>query len=106
MKKTKLPVGLDRNAILQEMVQILEDMASDWDLELSGGIGPDTRLIADLAFESIDVVQLVVAIEERFTRRDLPFEKLLMTDGRYVDELRVSEVVEFLHKHLMLEERT
>ncbi len=67
-----------RDTIQKEFVSILEDMTSDWDVDCDGGITLETRLIADLAFESIDVVQLIVAIEERFQRRDLPFEKLLM----------------------------
>ncbi|MFH1417782.1 MAG: acyl carrier protein [Planctomycetota bacterium] len=86
--------------IQKELVAILDDMTSDWDVDCDGGIAADTRLIADLAFESIDVVQLIVAIEERFQRRDLPFEKLLMKDGRYVDEFRVGDVVGFLCRHL------
>lgn len=80
-------------------VAIINDMTSDWDTGFEGGVGPETRLIADLGFESIDVVQLVVAIEERFQRRDLPFEELLMEDGRYVDELRVGAIADFLAKH-------
>ena len=70
--------GSDRSIVLRDVVSILEDITGDWDLDLSGGIGPETRLIADLGFESIDVVQFVVAIEQRFQRRDLPFEQLLM----------------------------
>jgi hypothetical protein len=35
-------------------------------------------------------------IEERFRRRKLPFEKLLMADGRYRDDVTVGEVAEFL----------
>ena len=92
--------GVDSKTLLDDVTRILEDMTSDWDLEFSGGIGPETCLIADLAFESIDVVQLVVAIEERFARRDLPFEKLLMADGRYVDDVRVSQIVQFLESNL------
>jgi acyl carrier protein len=75
-------------------------MTSDWDMEFTGPIGPDTKLIADLAFESIDVVQLIVQLETNFQRKDLPFEKLLMTDGRYRDDLAVREVVGFLHRYL------
>ena len=89
-----------KETILETLATILADMTSDWDIEHEGGIGPETRLIADLEFESIDVVQLIVAIEERFQRRDLPFEKLLMKDGRYVDEFRVADAVDFLHQHL------
>jgi len=92
--------GVDSKTLLDDVTRILEDMTSDWDLEFSGGVGPETCLISDLAFESIDVVQLVVAIEERFSRRDLPFEKLLMADGRYVDDVRVSQIVQFLESNL------
>lgn len=93
-------VQLDERAILQDIVHILEQMTSDWDTGFAGGIGPDTQLVHDLGCESIDVVQFVVAIEERFKRRNLPIEKLLMVDDRYVDDLRVSDVVGFLHRHL------
>ena len=88
--------GSDRSIVLRDVVSILEDITGDWDLDLSGGIGPETRLIADLGFESIDVVQFVVAIEQRFQRRDLPFEQLLMVDGRYRDDLHVVDIVDFL----------
>jgi acyl carrier protein len=90
----------DRETILRELIGILEDMTGDWEVSYDGGIGPDTRLIADLGLESIDVVQLVVAIEEHFGRRDLPFGELLMEDGRYVDDLRIGDAADFLAKHL------
>lgn len=92
-------VRFDRETITRELVAILEEMTSDWDSEFDA-IGPETRLIADLGFESIDVVQLVVAMEEHFQRRDLPFGELLMEGGQYVDDLRVGDAVEFLVKFL------
>jgi acyl carrier protein len=100
MSSVSTGLVLDRSSILDRVVRIVSDMTTDWDLDLSGGIGPETLLIADLAFESIDVVQFVVALEERFGRRNLPFEKLLMVDGRYVDDLSVAQVADFLHDHL------
>jgi acyl carrier protein len=89
-----------RETVFQDMVAILKDMTSDWDMDYEGSIQPETRLIADLGFESIDVVQLIVAIEEHFQRRDLPFVELVMHDGRYVEELEVGNIVSFLAKHL------
>jgi acyl carrier protein len=86
--------------VLAALVGIVEEMTSDWDTTFEGQIGADTRLIQDLEFESIDIVQLIVAIETRFNRRDLPFEEVLMADGRYVDELSLGEVAEFLEKRL------
>ena len=91
----------DREAIQGVVLEILKDLTADWDADYSGGIGPDTLLIADLDFESIDVVELVVSIEGRFERRDLPFEKLLMDDGRYVEDLTVRQVVDFLESELV-----
>jgi acyl carrier protein len=100
MTKKIESVRLEKEAILEIVNGILKNMTSDWDLDYSGGITPDTSLIADLTFESIDVVYFVVAIEQQFERRDLPFEKLLMINGRYVDDLRVAQVVDFLFEHL------
>jgi acyl carrier protein len=74
-------------------------MTSDWDQDY-GPIRPETRLMSDLTCESIDIVQFVVAVEERFQCRHLPFEQLLMIDGRYVDDLSVDDVVNFLDAHL------
>jgi acyl carrier protein len=89
-----------KEAVQKAVIEILEDMTADWDLEFSGPIGPEARIIEDLGFESIDVVQFIVAIEERFQRRGLPFEELIMVDGRYVDEVIVGDTINFLCTHL------
>jgi acyl carrier protein len=89
-----------RMATAGTIVQIVKELTQDWDTEYSGGIQPETRLIGELAFESIDVVQLIAAIEEHYQRRDFPFEDLLMAEGRYVDEIRVADVAAFLDRHL------
>ena len=91
---------LNKQTVIQDLIEILTDMTSDWDLDFDGSIGPNTALIADLGFESIDVVQFVVAIEERYQRRDLAFETFLMEDGRYVDEIIVEDTAEFLCNQL------
>jgi acyl carrier protein len=83
-----------------ETIAILKDLTSDWDTELDGEITPSTSIVADLAFESIDVVHLVTAIEQHFKRSDIPFEQLLMVEGRYIDDLTVSQIAAFLQRHL------
>jgi len=90
----------DGDTILNGVVEILEDMTKEWDTGFGGRIGPDTSLMNNLTFESIDIVMLIVAIEERFGKKGLPFEELLMTDGHYVDDLKVSQIVGFLTKQL------
>jgi acyl carrier protein len=94
MENTVRAVNNDKTT--EKLIQILMEMTSDWDLELQGTIDRDTSLIGDLAFESIDIVELVVAIEESFHKRSIPFEKLLMVDGRYVDDLTVGQVADFV----------
>ncbi len=91
---------LTEETILKDIVNILQEMTSDWDIEFNGPIGPETKIISDLSFESIDVVQFIVAIEEHFQIRGLPFEELIMMDGRYVDEVEVGETATFLHTQL------
>lgn len=90
----------DKAEVLKDTVDLLTDMTADWDVELSGSIGSETKLVGDLQFESIDIVQVILALEERIGRRGLPFEKLFMANGRYVDEVRVGELVDFIHGHL------
>jgi len=88
------------NKLQEEVAAILEDMTSDWELDYSGGINANTRLVADLAFESVEIIQLMGAIEQRFKVKNLATEKLLMRDGRYVSDLTVSEIAQFLSTQL------
>lgn len=94
------PSSLARDDLVRDLTEILEDLTSDWDTGFSGSISAETRLIADLGFESIDVVHLIVTLEERFHRQDLPFQALLMRDGRYVSDLRVADLSRFLEQNL------
>ncbi len=76
----------------------LGDFIEGWDLDIA--ITPDTRLVEDLEFDSIDVIQLVVAIESAFNSRSIGFQDLLMRDGRYVDDLSVGEITKFLESRV------
>jgi acyl carrier protein len=90
----------DSGNIQNTVVEILGEMTREWDTGFSGSIGPDTLLMKDLTFESIDIVMLIVAIEERFGKKGMPFDNLLMVEGRYVEDLKVSEIAGFLAGHL------
>lgn len=91
---------LSQADIESRVIAVLNDMTADWDLEITGGIGPHVHLMRDLSFESIDVVQFVVSLEQNLNRKGIPFEKLFMRDGDYVEDLQVSEIVEFLHAQI------
>jgi acyl carrier protein len=82
--------------LVGKLAELLQDFTQDWDNEFEGEMTPQTRLLADLGFESIDIIQLVVAIEEMVGKRKLPFNELLMKDGRYVDDLSIGQIASFL----------
>ena len=79
-----------------QLITLLKDFTQDWDSGFEDEMTRDTKLFADLGFESIDIIQLVVAIQEDILRAKRPFEKLLMKDGRYVDDLSIGQIADFL----------
>lgn len=92
--------NVTKEKIQADIIELLKDLTSDWDLDLDVSFHAGTQLVNELEFESIDIVEFVVAVEELYKRRGLPFEELLMLDGRYVDEITVKDVVNFLYPHL------
>lgn len=80
----------------QKLIALLRDFTQDWDNEFDGEMGRGTKLLGDLSFESIDIIQLIVAIQEDIVGAKLPFEKLLMREGRYVDDLSIGQIADFL----------
>ena len=100
MERLKSDKYFDRDTILHDTLQILRGLTSDWEMGFAGALGPATRLSADLALESVQLVQLVIAIEEHFKCQELPFQQLFVPAERQIDDLQVSELVDFLSLHL------
>ncbi len=76
----------------------LEEFIADWGLDAD--LSAETKLVGDLEFDSIDVIQFIVAVETAFGKRNLGFNELIMQDGRYVDDLSVGEMTAFLESRL------
>jgi acyl carrier protein len=85
--------------VLSDVLTIVKDLTSEFEFEFSGAIGPDSFFVADLDFKSTDVVELVVVLETHFQRRKLPFQNLVLKNGKYAD-FSVRELAAFLHKQL------
>ena len=85
-----------KETYIANLITLIADFTQDWDNEFDGELSGDSKLLEDLGFESIDIVQLVVAIEEDITKKKVPFDKLLMKDGRYVDDLSIGQIADFL----------
>lgn len=88
--------------IQNRLVLLLDNMTGEWGIELLEPLGAETRLIEDLGFESVDLMQLIVAIEQAFGVRGLPYDQVLMRDGGYVTELTIRQLTDFLHRAIPL----
>ena len=90
-----------KDAILKDVVNILEETSSEFEMESGSSIGLETMLGADLELKSINLVQHMLALQKVYGRQDFPFQDLFMPDEDVVvSDLSVSDVVEFLYKHL------
>jgi acyl carrier protein len=73
------------------VIAVVADLVQDWGLDLDAPIGGATKLVADLEFASVDIIQLCVALEQSYERK-LGFHDLLMRDGSYVGDLSIAQV--------------
>lgn len=83
----------------QDVVAIIAEMV-DWEIDLGRPVTGTTRLVGDLGFQSLDIVMLILAIEGRYQRQDLPFDEVLTADGEYVTDLTVHQLAAFLAVHV------
>ena len=87
-----------REEILADTLRLLQTLADDW--QYSGVVTDDTRLIADMGFESLDVVILGAQVQEHY-QQVLPFTDLFEEIGqREVRDISVGEWVDFVYTHL------
>ena len=77
------------------VIDLVIELSQDWDLD-DITIAPATMLGADVGFESLDIVQLVVLIEKKLGSPGIPFEQLFMKDGQYIDDVSVADISEFI----------
>jgi acyl carrier protein len=84
--------------VLDDVLGLMTELAGDW--EYAGDLHQDTRLLGDLSLESLDLVVLGTAIQERYGR--LPFSEFLAEIGhRPLEErdITVGELVAFVCRH-------
>ena len=84
--------------VLDEVLDLMTQLAGDW--EYSGVVTSETGLLADLELESLDLVVLGTALQERYGR--LPFSEFLAEIGQRPVEQRdvsVGELVRFVSRH-------
>lgn len=86
-------------AVEERVIGVIADLTKDWDVEIEGGMTSDTSMVGDVDFASIDFIQMAVAIESEFKTK-LGFQDLLMQGGKYVDDVTVRQIAEFVAERL------
>lgn len=84
-----------KESVEATVIAVIEDLVQDWGLDIEGGVKASTRVVADLEFASVDIIQLCVALEECYGRK-FGFQGLLMRDGSYVGDLSVDQIATFV----------
>jgi acyl carrier protein len=75
-------------------------MMKDWDRDTSAPLTGGTLLMADLGYQSLDIVVLSADMSRQLNRRDIPFERLLLVDGRPISDLSLDQLADFLWEQL------
>jgi len=84
--------------VLADLLALLGKVAGDWDA--GGGLTEETRLFEDLDFESLDLVILGTAVQERYGQ-NFPFAEFFAEVGRREQkDVTVREWVDFVCQHL------
>jgi acyl carrier protein len=84
--------------VLSSVLELMATLADDW--EYDGDVTPQTRLFGDLGFESLDLVVLCTAIQERYIQL-MPFSEFFTAIGQQPDhDLTVLDLVNFVCESL------
>lgn len=89
---------MKREQILGDVLQILREKCRRLDPGFAQALDEQTRIVGDLDFESVMLVEFCMAIGKRFGRK-LPFQELVLRDGQLQD-FSVGQLVAFLDEHL------
>ena len=87
-----------RDRILADILAILLEKVKKLDADFSGDLNETTRIVGDLNFESVTIVEFCMAIGKHF-RKKLPFQNLVFRNGRFQD-FSVGDLLAFVENEL------
>lgn len=87
-----------RDQLRTDVLEILAEKSRKLDPDFSGSLTEETRIVGDLDFESVIIVEFCVAIGKHFQKK-LPFQNLVFQNGQFQD-FTVGQLVTFLEDHL------
>jgi len=83
----------------QVVIGLVEEFVDDWGLD-DIEINKDTKIKADIGFDSSDTMQLFAAIAEHYDYVEFRFQELVVQDDKFVDDLTLGQVIVFVLKTL------
>jgi acyl carrier protein len=89
---------LTRDQLRADVLEILREKTRKLDTDFSGALTEETRIVGDLDFESVVIVEFCAAIGKHF-RTKLPFQSLVFQNGQFQD-FNVGQLLTFLEEHL------
>ena len=87
-----------REQLRTDVLEVLREKIKKLDSDFSGPLNEETRIVGDLDFESVLIVEFCMAIGKHF-RKKLPFQNLVFQNGRFQD-FTVGQLLTFLEDHL------
>jgi acyl carrier protein len=95
-ESVSVPALNGRETILLRLIAEVTVMINDADRDFPGPLSGDTLLMAGLGCQSLDIVVLSGKMSRQLNRRNIPFEKLLLTSGRPVSDISLGALADFL----------
>lgn len=86
----------DKDQLQRSILDILTEMTGDWELEEP--LTPASTLSADLGFSSVDLLELLAALDMKLGRK-LRYELLLVKEGQFRKDLSVADLAGFVDSH-------
>jgi acyl carrier protein len=87
-----------RDQLRTDVLEILREKTKKLDSDFSGTLTEQTRIVGDLNFESVIIVEFCMAIGKHFQKK-LPFQNLVFQNGKFQD-FTVGQLLTFLEDHL------
>ena len=87
-----------REQLRTDVLEVLREKIKKLDSDFSGTLDEETRIVGDLDFESVLIVEFCMAIGKHF-RKKLPFQNLVFQNGKFQD-FTVGQLLTFLEGHL------
>ncbi len=91
-------MSISYEQVLSDVLGLLDELSNDWEYE--GTVTPETGLLTDMGFESLELVILGIEIQDQY-KQTIPFPEFLAELGeRKAEDIFVKDLVRFIHQHV------